>query len=110
VTDPVDQLAAFAVRHEWCGGEISASAEPISETDWRFALACPGCGETLAIVLTADECRRHLLALARAAGFDGPEDELWASEGDLKRIVQSSAPLVDAFRHEWARRATHTKH
>jgi hypothetical protein len=110
VTDPLDQLAAFAVRHEWCGGEISASSEPTSDGDWQFALACPGCGETIAIVLTADDCRRHLLALARAAGFAGREDELWSSEVELKRIVESSSPLVNAFRREWARRGTHTKH
>jgi hypothetical protein len=110
MVDPVDQLAAFAVRHEWCDAEISVTSEPTLRGDWQFALACPACGETAAIVLSADECRPHLLALARAAGFAGREDELWSSEAELKRLVKSPSPLVDAFRREWARRAAHTKH
>jgi hypothetical protein len=110
VTDPLDQLAAFAVRHDWCRGEINVASEATTNGDWQFALACPGCGETTAIVLSADDCRRHLLAFARAAGFTGREDDLWSSEIELKRLVDSPSPLVEAFRREWARRAAHTKH
>jgi hypothetical protein len=109
VTEELDRLAAFTVRHDDCRGEIGVTSAARPDGDWQFALICSGCGDTLTVALTPDECRRHLLALARAGGLSGTEDELWSSERDLMRLVESS-PTLDAFRRNWARRATQTKH
>jgi hypothetical protein len=109
VTEALDRLAAFAARHDLCSGEIGVASAPRLDGDWEFALVCSGCGHTLTVALSPDDCRRHLLAQARAGGFSGTEDELWSSEHELKRLVESSPPL-DAFRRNWARRATQTKH
>jgi hypothetical protein len=109
VTEALDRLAAFAVSHELCRGEIGVASAPRPDGDWQFALVCSGCGDTLTVALSSDDCRRHLLALARAGGFSGTEDELWSSERELQRLVEAS-PSLDAFRRTWARRATQAKH
>jgi hypothetical protein len=76
MTEALDRLAAFAVRHDLCRGEIGVTSAMRPDGDWQFALSCPGCGEALTVALSLDECRSHLLALARAGGFSGTENEL----------------------------------
>jgi hypothetical protein len=86
-------LAAFAITHGLCAGDIEL-ATCRNEGTVGVAVRCPGCGATLDESFDLDAIRAHVLRLARQGGFSGPLAEL--SEAEYTRILLLPS-TIDAF-------------
>jgi hypothetical protein len=90
VESPMDQVRSFLQMHEDCPGGPPDLATVDEADGLHVALCCAGCAARLTVVLDSDACRAHLLRRARAAGFAGSDDELWAlGEAELTRVLDS---------------------
>jgi hypothetical protein len=91
--DPFEGLAAFAVTHELCPGQIDVATQR-KHALVELTLRCPGCGASHAKTMDLEDVRTHVLSLARHGGFTGTLTEL--SEAEYDRIL-SSPPVVATF-------------
>jgi hypothetical protein len=93
-TNPLELLKLFLDLHEQCPGGPTDMDSASQADGVHVAAHCTGCGARLAVVLDSETCRKHLLRRARAAGFAGSADDLWAlGEDGIARVIDS--PTAD---------------
>jgi hypothetical protein len=101
VDDPMDRLRSFLQMHAHCPGDPLDIASESDEEGLHVALCCPGCGERLTVMLDSHTCGTQVLHHARAAGFVGSAEELWAlGHAGIARLLESPTA-----RAEWMREA-----